>query len=304
MISNVKKPNVLAVDHYPANLTALEAVLADDYNVILATSGAEAVSVLLTRTDISIILMDIQMPEMDGFETAAHIKQIKGADEIPIIFITAVYNEDPFVKKGYAVGGVDYFSKPFDPEILKLKMAVYSTYRQRGEVLKAREMQIKETEELLRAGRKLSAVLEGLPVGVLISDVDGRICQINAHVSEICRGTDVQDPNSYAEMLGWWDRTGKLIKEKGTPLQKAIHDGLTSRSEAITLSCRDGSPKKVLCSASPLFGLDRRIVGAVVVLQDLTESKEIEKNLEDRITRLVSIGVELEEGLQLNTSGV
>jgi PAS domain S-box-containing protein len=293
----IRKPNVLAVDDYPANLVALQAVLSDDYNLVFANSAAEAISTILARRDIDVILMDIQMPEMDGFEAAAEIKKINGAEDIPIIFITAIYKEDPFIKKGYAVGGIDYFSKPFDPEILKLKIDVYAAFRQKAEVLKERERQIKETEELLSVGRKLSEILEGLPCGVLISDVDGRICQTNALVSQICGSTSEDDAESYSEMLGWWDTNGKVIKGKNAPLHRALHSGEITHSEIIQLTCKDGASRRVLCSASPLNGLDGHIVGAVVVLQDVTESKKIEEDLEKRITRLVSIGVEIEESI-------
>jgi CheY-like chemotaxis protein len=294
----VRKPNVLAVDDYQPNLVALQAVLSGEYNLVLANSASEAISVLLSRQDIDIILMDVQMPDMDGFEAAAEIKRIKDAEDIPIIFITAVYKEDPFVKKGYAAGGVDYFSKPFDPEILKLKLSVYAAFRQKTDVLKERERQIRETEELLRTGKKLTAVLEGLPCGVLISDVDGRICQTNGQVSEICSSGVSLNRDSYSEMLGWWDTTGKVIRDKTAPLHRALNLGEITHSEIIQLSCRDGAEKRVLCSASPLHGIDERIVGAVVVLQDVTASKKIEEDLEKRITRLVSIGLELEEGLR------
>src|SRR5205823_717729 len=115
------KVTILAVDDLPANLVALEAVLADEYNLVFAHSGAEAISILETRDDVGIILMDLQMPTMDGFETAARIKKIESCREIPIIFITAIYREEPFVRRGYELGAVDYFSKPFDPEVLKRK---------------------------------------------------------------------------------------------------------------------------------------------------------------------------------------
>ncbi|MES3037295.1 MAG: response regulator [Bdellovibrionota bacterium] len=289
------KPNILAVDDYGANLVALQAVLGNDYNLILANSGTEAISILLTRTDFDVILMDIQMPEMDGYETATEIKKITAVQDIPIIFITAVYKEDPFVKKGYEVGGVDYFSKPFDPDILKLKIAVYSSFRQKADILKARERQIRDTEELLRTGRKLSSALESLPVGVLISDVEGRICQINEQVAHICNSTKLTDTNSYGEMLGWWDHEGKIIKDTNVPLHKAIHEGISTHSATIEISCADKTSKQVLCSASPLLGLDGHIVGAVVVLQDVTGTKKIEEDLENRITKLVSLGVKLEE---------
>src|ERR1700704_5854616 len=100
----VRKANVLAVDDKRANLLALEAVLGDEHNVLFAGSGAEAISYLESRSNVDVILMDVQMPGLDGFETAARIKQMKECQDIPIIFVTAVYNEDPHVKRGYQVG--------------------------------------------------------------------------------------------------------------------------------------------------------------------------------------------------------
>jgi CheY-like chemotaxis protein len=290
----LQKPTVLAVDDHESNLIALHAVLGSEYKIINALSGREAVSLVKSNPHVDVILMDIQMPDMDGFETASEIKRIPEASDIPIIFITAIYKEEPFIKRGYALGGVDYFSKPFDPEILKLKLGVYSSFRRRSAILKQREQQIRETEDLLRVGRKLSAVLESLPVGVLISDVQGRVCQINEQVSQICDQNHHADPNVYGEMLGWWDREGKMLSHSG-PLTRVLTGGKQSQSEIITLNCKSGKQKRVLCSASPLLGLDRHIVGAVVVLQDITESKEIEADLQDRITRVVSVGIELEE---------
>src|SRR5262249_5362828 len=123
-----RKPNLLVVDDTPVNLMTLEAVLSDENNLVLARSGPEAIAMMEKRKDIDLVLMDVQMPHMDGFETAARIKQIDGCADVPIIFITAVYSEDAFVKRGYEVGGVDYFSKPFDPAILKLKVAIYASF--------------------------------------------------------------------------------------------------------------------------------------------------------------------------------
>jgi CheY-like chemotaxis protein len=293
----LRRVNVLAVDDIPANLIALEAVLARDYNLIIANSGREALLLLEKRQDIDVILMDLQMPIMDGYEAAARIKQIKGCDDIPIIFITAVYKEDPFVKKGYEAGAVDYFSKPFDPDILRMKVGIYASFRQRADVLKERERQIRETEELLRAGRKLSAIIETLPVGVLIADVDGRICQTNNEVSRICKSTDTIERDSYGAFLGWWDSSGKMIKDQFGPLARALQRGETSHNNIIHIQCFDGSSTTILGSASPLIGLDGQIVGAVVVIQDITETKKIEEDLEQRITKLISLGIELEQSV-------
>src|SRR4051812_30277906 len=111
------KARILVVDDRRANLIALEAVLGADYEMLFAESGEEALAVMRSRQDVDLILMDVQMPDMDGFETAERIKQMDQVREIPIIFVTAIYTEDPFIRKGYQVGGIDYFSKPFDPEI-------------------------------------------------------------------------------------------------------------------------------------------------------------------------------------------
>lgn len=292
-----RKPTILAVDDTPANLVALEAVLERQFELRFARSGPEAIALLKQAPDVDVILMDIQMPAMDGFEAASQIKKLDGCEDIPIIFITAVYSEDPHVKAGYAAGGVDYFTKPFDPDLLRLKMGIYASFRQRASLLKERERQIVATEELLKAGRKLAAILESLPVGVLISDIDGRICQTNEEVSRIFKSVDTIKNDAYGELLEWWESDGQLIKDHGGPLADALR-GNTCHSQVRQIRCVDGSMKSVCMSASPLLGVDGKIVGAVIVMQDVSESKRIEAELEDRITRLVSLGVELEQSVR------
>jgi len=288
--------NVLAVDDKRANLLALQVTLGDPYNVLFAHSGREAVALVQKGEPIDIILMDVQMPDMDGFETASRIKQIDAGKNIPIIFVTAVFTEDPFIKKGYEAGGIDYFSKPFDPDILRMKIAVYASYRLQDELLRAREQSVKESEELLLVGRKLSSLLEGLPIGVLIADVEGRICQTTEEVARILGSLAPAQSDAYGEILGWWDASGRMIKDDSGPLARAIRSGETSHSEALRIRALNGSDKTILVSASPLRGIDAKIVGAVVLVQDLTESKKIiEEELQQRVARLISLGVELEE---------
>jgi CheY-like chemotaxis protein len=290
----VSKPTLLIVDDKRANLLALEALLAEEYRVVFANSGREAVALLEKRPDPDVILLDVQMPGMDGFQTAAAIKKIAGAQDIPIIFVTAVYNEDPHVKQGYAAGGIDYFGKPFDPDILKLKLRVYASFRTREQILRQRELQIRESEELIRVGRKLSSLLEDLTVGILIADVEGRICQTTEEASRIFKSIEPAASDSYGEILGWWDNAGRMIKDDSGPLARALR-GETSHSEPTEIRCFDGAMKNILVSASPLRGLDRRLVGAVVLIQDMTEPRKIEEALANRVTRLITLGVELEE---------
>ena len=180
-----RKPRVLVVDDKYSNHLAFAAVLEEECELIFASSGADAIRLLQAERPVDVVLMDVHMPDMDGFETVKRIKHNEALRDIPVIFVTAVYQDDPFVKKGYAVGGIDYFSKPFDPEILRMKVAAYAAFRIKAQLLREREVHIKESEEMLRVGRKLSSILDSLPVGILIADLDGRICQTTETVARI-----------------------------------------------------------------------------------------------------------------------
>lgn len=279
----VRKFNVLAVDDNPANLIALEAVLAQDCNLVSASSGHHALEILRARNDIDVILMDIQMPEMDGFETMKEIKKIPSCMETPVIFITAIYKEEPFVRKGYELGAVDYFSKPFDPEILRTKVAIYGTFRQKEDLLRERERQAREGEELISAGHKISTFLKKSPVAILIVDVEGRVVQTSGNVARVCGVQEPSDFTAYEGVLGWHSKES-MRKSHGV-VAKALQHGETSLNEAIELLCWDGSLKRVMCSTSPLFNLRHEIRGAVAVIHDLTEQKLVEEDIRNRILK-------------------
>jgi PAS domain S-box-containing protein len=289
-----RKANILVVDDRRANLMALEAVLGDAHNLVYAESGEQAIAVLQGRRDVDLILMDVQMPGLDGFETAQLIKRTDGCADIPIIFVTAIFTEDPWIRKGYQAGGIDYFSKPFDPEILRLKVSVYASFRQKESFLRERELHIRESEELVRAGRKLSGLLESLPVGVLIADLEGRICQTTEEVGRILNTTGAAEADAYGELLGWWDSAGNALRDRAGPLARALQHGESSQSP-LQVRRFNGAVKTIVASASPLRGLDGHIVGAVILIQDLTETKKIEADLQERVTGLITLGVALEQ---------
>jgi CheY-like chemotaxis protein len=237
----------------------------------------------------------VQMPIMDGFETATRIKALKGAREIPIVFVTAVYSEDPWVKRGYEAGGIDYFSKPFDPNLLKLKVGVYASLREKTELLREREERLRRSEELLRVGRKLSNALDGLQVGVMIADSNRAICQTTDQAERILRSVESTRKDAYGALLDWWEAGGREFKEDGGPLERAIRNGESSHNVRIDVACIDGTRKAILVSAAPLRGLDSQIIGAVVMIHDLTEPARIGADLQDGITKLIEAGLELEE---------
>jgi CheY-like chemotaxis protein len=232
------------------------------------------------------------MPVMDGYETARYIKQTSGCQGIPIIFITAIFTEDPHIKKGYEAGAIDYFTKPFDPDILKLKVGIYASLRQKDALLREREELVRQSEELLKTGQKLSAILQSLPVGVIIADVGGRIVQTNDIVFRICKLLEPIKNDSYGDFLTWWANDGHLFKEK---FSAVVQSRLSTHNEIIKIKCFDHTSKDVLSSISPLRGLDDCVVGIVAVIQDISEHRKIEKDIEQRIMKLVSLGIEFEQ---------
>ncbi|MCW2573079.1 MAG: histidine kinase [Frankiales bacterium] len=130
-----KSPKILIVDDRPENLLALEAILQGlGHDLVKAHSGEEALKRLLTE-DFALILLDVQMPGMDGFETATHIKQRERTRDVPIVFLTAIDGEAHQAFRGYAAGAVDYLSKPFDPWVLRAKVGVFiELYERRREL--------------------------------------------------------------------------------------------------------------------------------------------------------------------------
>jgi signal transduction histidine kinase len=154
---------ILMVDDWVENLFALEVILSDEnYSCVRATSGKEALEILTQDQDFAIILMDVQMPKMDGFETVELIRQNQNLKSIPIIFLTASMDSSVQIFKGYLAGAVDYLIKPFSPTILKAKVAVFvDLYKKNFELLQQKE----EVEQLLRDITNHRRIEEALIVG-------------------------------------------------------------------------------------------------------------------------------------------
>jgi CheY-like chemotaxis protein len=126
---------ILLVDDRAENLLALEAILGDlGHELITATSGEQALKHLLVE-NVSLILLDVQMPEMDGYETAAHIKSRPRTQDIPIIFLTAIDREAHQAYRSYAAGAADFLAKPFDPWVLRAKVEVFVGLQQERQQL-------------------------------------------------------------------------------------------------------------------------------------------------------------------------
>lgn len=153
-----RKVNILLVDDRPENLLALAVTLERlGENLVTASSGREALKRLL-EDEFAVILMDVQMPDMDGFETATLIRERDRSRHTPIIFITAISKTDTQVFKGYSVGAVDYIFKPIVPDILRSKVAVFADlFRKAGQVSRLNDALKRRTAELEAANEELRA---------------------------------------------------------------------------------------------------------------------------------------------------
>jgi PAS domain S-box-containing protein len=167
------KVNILLVDDRRENLFALEEILRDlDQNLIQATSGGDALRYLL-KNDAAVILLDVEMPDMDGFQTATLIRDREKSRHTPIIFLSAISKTDLHINQGYSLGGIDYISKPFSPEVLRSKVSTFvEMYKQRRE--------LQHQSALLKTEMDLvNAVLDTVNSIVVVLDHDARILRVN-----------------------------------------------------------------------------------------------------------------------------
>ncbi|MFI2641262.1 two-component system response regulator [Streptomyces sp. NPDC018610] len=209
----VQKAKILLVDDRPENLLALEAILsALDQTLVRASSGEEALKALLTD-DFAVILLDVQMPGMDGFETAAHIKRRERTRDIPIIFLTAINHGPHHTFRGYAAGAVDYISKPFDPWVLRAKVSVFVD-------LYMKNCQLKEQAALLRlqleGGGRESGAGDGKESAGLLAELSARLAAVEEQAEALSKQLDDESADAAAVA------TAAHLERKLTGLRRAL----------------------------------------------------------------------------------
>ena len=181
---------ILIVDDRPENLLALEAILEPLGQVLVrAHSGDEALRLLLSH-DFAMILLDVQMPGIDGFETARLIKSRERTKYIPIIFLTAISKDEEYVFEGYSVGAVDYMTKPFQPDILRSKVNVFVDLYQKQRQLASqsdllresekRELELRHMREIYESEARFSEIVGSAMDAIVVFDADGVISLFNA----------------------------------------------------------------------------------------------------------------------------
>jgi PAS domain S-box-containing protein len=263
--------SVLLVDDRAENLLALRAVLEPlECRTVAVTSGEAALKELL-NDDFAVVLLDVQMPGMDGFETAELIKKRERTRTVPIIFVTAISKEREHVFRGYTAGAVDYLFKPYDPGVLRSKVRVFLE-------LEAKSRAAAETEALLRA------TFASAPVGMARLDLEGRCAEVN---------------QTFAALLGYepaelHDRLLGSLVDPGQPelpgdWRAQLAEGRTPKTTGeVRLMRKTGEAipcQLTFAAAMPGHGLADAIV---VGVQDLRERQRADSERERRIREQVA----------------
>ena len=277
---------ILLVDDKPDKLMAIGSLLTDlGQPVVTANSGPEALRCLL-REDFAVILLDVKMPVMDGFETAQLIRGRKATEHTPIIFVTAYNDNETDMSRGYALGAVDFIFSPVVPEILRAKVLVFIDL-----FLKTR--QVREQGDLLRAAAEQRAVrletrLEGLlnrlDVGVFRATLDGRLVEANPAFYRLLH----LPIGAMVDLNSVYVRPG----ERTDLVERLTHAGLV-QAHTVRLRCGDGQE----IWASMTMALSHEADGVIIdgMLEDVTATKESEDVLIRKTEELARSNAELEQ---------
>ncbi len=270
---------ILIVDDNENNLFTLRSLINKymDVEVLEAGSGQAALDIALNDPRIDLIVLDVQMPEMDGFQTASMLKVRQKTRDIPIIFLTAAYKTDEFQKKGYEVGAADYLLKPIDDNQLINKISTYLRLIEKERELNTRlEALVEErTRELNVAKTYLEKVINNMGEALLVLDPEGRITAVNPTA---CRLLDYSE----SDLLGM--AIGDVFEEEaaeqanafmGTWLEALIRTGTISSIEASFIS-KDQQRVPILFSRTAIKQASGDITDIICIAKDMTGYTRVE----------------------------
>jgi PAS domain S-box-containing protein len=287
---------ILMVDDQPSKLMSYEVILAElGERLLKATSGREALDHLL-KSDVAVVLMDVSMPEIDGFELADMMRQHPRFQKTPIIFVSAVHLTEVDRIRGYQSGAVDYISVPVIPEVLRAKVSVFAELHRKTRELRSlnHELELRVAqrseelkllnEQLQQRVAELESIMQVMPVGVAVAH--GPTCELitgNAALGEMLGLQQGDNLSQWLLDLPLRASTGsEALAQQHMPLRYAVQTGQPTGTMEFEISPRSETPHHILASASPLFDEDGSVRGAVGVFFDVTERKHMEIALRER----------------------
>ncbi len=264
---------LLIVDDHEHNLFTLRTLVERymDVEILEATSGQQAIDIAIKESAIDLIILDVQMPEMDGFQTASMLKIRKKTKDIPIIFLTAAFKTEEFQLKGYEVGGVDYLLKPIDDNQLLNKISTYfRLIEKERELNRILEQKVAErTAELAAAKQHLENIITYMGEALLVLNPGGEIESANPAA---CRMLDYSEADLLKLSIG--DVFEEEAEEQagaffGTWLEALIRTGALSRIEASFIA-KDGRRVPILFSRTAVKDSEGNISHIICIAKDMT----------------------------------
>lgn len=213
---DINKPKTLVVDDRRENLVAMERILNDlDTDLVLASSGNEALALTLEH-QFALVLLDVMMPGMDGFETAELMRQNETTCDIPIIFVTAIGKDDKQIFKGYETGAVDYLFKPLDTDILKSKVNIFLEMHRQKTALNLANIELQNANDKILAQQK--GVLEEERLNVLLQMAAATAHELSQPLTALLFGINIlemdnSDPERRTRHISDIKRAGQRISE-------------------------------------------------------------------------------------------
>ncbi len=264
---------LLIVDDHEHNLFTLRSLIQRymDVEIFEATSGQRALDIAVKEPGIDLIILDVQMPEMDGFQTASMLKIRKKTQDIPIIFLTAAFKTEEFQQKGFEVGGVDYLLKPIDDNQLLNKISTYfRLIEKERELNQILEQKVAErTTELASAKQHLENIITNMGEALLVLDPEGRIESANPAA---CAMLDYSEHDLLTLSIG--DVFEEPEEEQagaffGTWLEALIRTGALSRIEARFIA-KDGRRVPILFARTAVKDQAGKISHIICIAKDMT----------------------------------
>jgi PAS domain S-box-containing protein len=298
------KAKILLVDDRPENLLALEAILEPlGHELVRANGGEDALRQLLLD-EFAVILLDVQMPGMNGFETAEIIKSRDRTRHTPIIFLTALSKDQEFVYRGYEVGAVDYMSKPLQPEILRSKVAVlvdlWLKNRQVGEQqdqlreAERRELQLQHRAELHESEARIAEIVRCVREAIIMFDDDFVVTTFNSGAEQIF-GRPSRDVlgKAVTELLAPDCRSEFVRRVNGMKeIRETTVQWSGTSEQDLLMGVRPGEQFALEASVSRLVTHDSTVY--TVIGRDVSERRRAEIALRNRTIELAKAKSELE----------
>ena len=266
-----KNGSILIVDDMPENLFALKELLSEQCDQITcANSGNEALSLLLKENHYSLILLDVQMPGLDGFGTLSLMKKHPKTCDIPVIFITAIHNDEKYLYEGFETGAVDYICKPIDPVLMRSKVSVFMELQNNKHKLEV------ELHHALIEEQNKGSILDYSAEGIISIDEFGYIVFSNP-ASNLMLGYQEKELDNQHIYKIVAPHLQNRDSWNGSPYAKAIEKFTQIKEKNIHFYKKDGANIKVDLSVGGYDGKTSR--GGVLVFQDITERKKEEEAL-------------------------